>query len=108
MAEAVFKDGKKINPDGEVCELTSLQEFTSSNQMTKYVVSLWSDGAFSCPCPGWAFKKKGKERTCKHVKQCQADPNQMIPIDEILVGSDILQRAIPGGTRVNKSINFRD
>lgn len=27
---------------------------------------------YSCNCPGWVFKKKGKSRSCRHIKAAQA------------------------------------
>ena len=45
----------------------------SSNGLTEYTTVEWVDPAtgvkyHSCNCPGWAFKKGGQARTCKHVE----------------------------------------
>ena len=34
-----------------------------------YEVVLRESGELQCPCPGWVFKRTGKDRTCKHCKR---------------------------------------
>lgn len=63
-----FKDGLKYGSDGSVSHITHIKETPSSNKLGKYYTCLWSDGYLSCDCPGWAFKRKGKDRDCKHCK----------------------------------------
>jgi hypothetical protein len=38
----------------------------------KYVVLQGPKGGLSCNCPSWIFKKRGQERTCKHVREVEA------------------------------------
>ena len=40
--------------------------FTGSRD---YETVIWSDGSISCNCPGWIFKRAGRDRTCKHTRQ---------------------------------------
>lgn len=30
---------------------------------------LWSDGNITCDCNGWVFKREGKPRECRHVRE---------------------------------------
>jgi len=30
------------------------------------------DGSYTCNCPGWIYKRKGKDRSCKHVIKAAA------------------------------------
>lgn len=44
------------------------QWLTSSTSGSKsYRTVLWSTGEITCDCPGWTFKRPGKQRGCKHT-----------------------------------------
>ncbi len=48
------------------------QRWESSNGITIYTTVIWRDPAtgrrrMSCNCNGWAMKKKGKPRQCRHT-----------------------------------------
>ncbi len=45
--------------------------FPSSSGSTTYETTLDDDGILSCNCPGFIFKKKGQERSCKHTRQIE-------------------------------------
>lgn len=40
----------------------------NGGQYIQYEVRLNDDGALSCNCPGWIFKKKTETRGCKHTR----------------------------------------
>lgn len=40
---------------------------SSSNPSKVYTISVDEEGALSCNCPAWTFKR-GTSRTCKHVE----------------------------------------
>jgi len=42
-------------------------EFPSSSSSKIYTTMRHEDGHLSCNCPGWCFKKNGKDRSCKHT-----------------------------------------
>ena len=47
--------------------------YNSSNGLTQYTSVKWRDPGtraqrVSCNCPGWAIKKPGKPRVCKHTR----------------------------------------
>jgi len=95
MAEPKFKDGKKINPDGTICDLVKLKESLSSNGHTIYLTSLWSDGEMSCDCPGWTIKR-GATRKCKHTRasgQCDHSDMQDVNNFESMTGSAPINRS---------------
>ena len=50
-----------------------VQRFESNSKPGKFyeVRKNWKTGNFSCNCPGWAFKKKGQERSCRHIKMLE-------------------------------------
>lgn len=55
-----------------------VQNWESSNGVTNYSTIKWRDpetGVLrtSCNCPGWAMKKAGKPRSCKHTKDMQGE-----------------------------------
>ena len=45
--------------------------FPSSSGSTVYETTLDEEGDLSCNCPGFIFKKKGQERSCKHTRQIE-------------------------------------
>lgn len=45
--------------------------FPSSSGSTTYETTLDDEGTLSCNCPGFIFKKKGQERSCKHTRQIE-------------------------------------
>lgn len=56
------------------------EEWESSNGVTKYTTVMWEDTRTgllrcSCNCPGWAIKKNGKPRECKHTKDMMGGKN---------------------------------
>jgi hypothetical protein len=86
MAEASFKNGKKHNPDGTVCEAVRMKEPLSSNGHTKYCTVYWDDDTYSCNCPGWAFRNKGGVRQCKHTKaSVKCAGRDMVDVNSISV-----------------------
>jgi hypothetical protein len=95
--EYSFQAGVKRSPDGSIADLTHVREFVSSNGYTRYWVSLWADGIFTCNCPGWAFKRGNGERTCKHCKTANSDGVQlMTPVGDVSDDSETLQsRGMP-------------
>jgi len=60
--------------DGEPQIPIEVQQWQSrSNQLTTYTTVKWENPGTgelrcSCNCPGWAMKRNGKPRMCKHVK----------------------------------------
>lgn len=59
------------------------ENWESSNGTTQYTTVKWTDpetgdARVSCNCPGWAIRKPGKPRRCKHtddmmgIKTCRA------------------------------------
>lgn len=59
------------------------EQWESSNGVTNYTTVKWRDPATqqlrcSCNCPGWAIKKHGEPRRCKHtddmmgIKSCSS------------------------------------
>ena len=62
-----------------------VQQWLASNGLSQYTTVKWADPTtgdkrVSCNCQGWAVKRKGKPRQCKHVKDmmgmetCDASP----------------------------------
>lgn len=49
---------------------TEVAQFPSSNYSKTYTVKRDEEGALSCDCPAWTFKKQAA-RTCKHVQQVE-------------------------------------
>lgn len=41
--------------------------YTSSSGTKTYTLRRLEDGTLTCDCPGWTFKRPGKERRCKHI-----------------------------------------
>lgn len=68
LVEYSFSGRTKTGPNGETAQLTHIKETASASGTGKYFTMLWSDGMLSCDCRGWAMKKKGKARDCKHCK----------------------------------------
>lgn len=110
MAEASFKNGKKYNPDGRVCEPLKIKEPMSSNGHTKYCTVLWDDNTYSCNCPGWAFKRNGN-RACKHTKKSmKCGGADMTSISEFVSESGAPERrgqVIIPGKRMMRGIRIR-
>jgi len=52
----------------DVAEIT---EYKSSSSNRVYQV-LHKNDEWSCNCPAWAYKRPGKERTCKHVQNARS------------------------------------
>jgi len=52
--------------------------FPSSSSSAIYTTKQNTDGSLSCNCPAWRFKKGDAPRTCKHVREveAQAKPKQ--------------------------------
>jgi hypothetical protein len=73
--EFTFRDGKKFGPRGAEADPVMIKETLSSNRLTKYLTIYWSDGTYSCDCPGWCIAKGDAERTCKHIKQERGSDN---------------------------------
>ena len=96
-SEYSFQAGRKRGSDGNVAELTHVREFLSSNGYTRYWVSRWSDGQYTCNCPGWAFKRGDGDRTCKHCKQAaRGGPTTMTAVDDVNDDRETLQsRGMP-------------
>jgi len=93
MAEASFKNGKKHNHDGRVCDPVKLKEPMSSNGHTKYCTVLWDDGTYSCNCPGWSFKRGPGDRKCKHTKEAlKCGGSDMTPIENFVSESGAPER----------------
>jgi hypothetical protein len=46
-----------------------------------YSTLLFKDGTTSCNCPGWVFKRKSKDRDCKHCRMIRGE----IPVEANLV-----------------------
>jgi hypothetical protein len=83
MVQYTFHDGEKHGTDGTTATPRMIKETLSSNGHTRYTTILWDDGVYSCDCPGWCIAKRGKERTCKHIKSAQAANNDdMQAIDQ--------------------------
>jgi|GEM_PF-5958169 len=67
-----FSQGN-MRVDGSNQVPTRVEHWESSNGTTQYTTVEWNDPStnlkrVSCNCPGWAMKKKGKPRQCKHTK----------------------------------------
>ena len=72
MAEATFKDGLKVNPDGSRHAPVKVKKSESSSRLASHLTVLWADGEYSCSCTGWVIKKKDKPRSCGHIKASKA------------------------------------
>lgn len=59
----------------------------SSRGTTTYECLLYSDGGFSCNCPGWTFKKKGEERACKHTRSHAYEANAILSGNAKAIGA---------------------
>ncbi len=56
---------------------TKVASFPSSSNPSKtYTVSKDEEGALSCDCPAWKFKKGEGSRTCKHVQAVEQGPSE--------------------------------
>ena len=62
---------KKMGIGGKKgCRFHPIKKFhfkSKSRPGVKYTTQINSDGSVTCDCPGWVFKKKGKERGCSHT-----------------------------------------
>jgi len=65
--------------DGEPQIPIEVQTWQSkSNQLTTYTTVKWqhpttNELRCSCNCPGWAMKRKGQPRDCKHTKDMKGE-----------------------------------
>jgi len=72
MVEYTFKDGVMRNPNtGRRYYPKKVKASTSSNGISTYHTTLWTNDVITCDCRGWAIRKKNpdgtpKMRTCKH------------------------------------------
>lgn len=62
-----FKDGKKVD-GGKQYDATAVLITYSSNGITIYTATRWSDDTASCNCQGWATSKKDP-KSCKHSRR---------------------------------------
>jgi hypothetical protein len=116
MADYSFHGNEKTSPTGAISALTHVQMIKSSNGVTPYTISKWSDDELTCNCPGWTIKKKDKmtgeykPRTCSHIKKItKANFADMIPIEEAIIGSaGTIRRANPVAERQLRAVNIRD
>ena len=71
-----------------------VEHWESSNGVTNYSTVKWNDPESqeqrcSCNCPGWAMKKPGKPRRCKHtddmmgIKTCKAKKVETVTITNL-------------------------
>ncbi len=44
------------------------QPFDSKSSDRVYEVQVYEDFSVSCNCPGWTFKKPGRDRGCRHTE----------------------------------------
>ena len=44
-------------------------KFNSSSSNKEYTTIDYGDNTYSCNCPAWIFKKRDKERNCKHIEE---------------------------------------
>ncbi len=53
---------------------TEVRQFPSSSTAGKFytVKKCEDDGKLACDCPAYRFKKHGKERICKHLREVEA------------------------------------
>jgi len=47
-------------------------------QVITYLVQIDEKGELSCDCPGWIFKKKNKDRSCKHVREVKSEAEEIL------------------------------
>ena len=95
------KGNMYVNGRPQVPEETAAWE--SSNGITNYTTVKWRSSETeeircSCNCPGWAMKKNGKPRRCKHtddmmgIKSCNATRAKRTVITNISTA----EAAVPG------------
>jgi hypothetical protein len=66
LQKAAESMGLEILPESETHTNRMHVRSESSNRL--YVISqAKSSGEWQCSCPGWAMKKPGKPRGCKHL-----------------------------------------
>ena len=59
--------GCDLQPDN--ASHTNRMEIRSESSDRLYIVAQAKDsGEWQCSCPGWIFKRAGKERNCKHLR----------------------------------------
>ena len=77
--------------NGQAQQPSEVRHWESSNGLSQYATVQWVDPAsgekrVSCNCPGWAIKRKGRLRSCKHtddmmgINACNAEPVEREPI----------------------------
>ena len=54
--------------------MPTYKNFESASSGRVYTVTIEDDGSRSCNCPGWSFKRSGRERTCKHL-EAESEPD---------------------------------
>ncbi len=74
---------------------------SSSDPNKSYEVKEDQSGELSCNCRGWITKKPGQERTCRHVRDVEANraagqpqppPAPARPAAPVLVGSRVQEK----------------
>jgi hypothetical protein len=70
--DGVSFSGGVMMVNGSPQQPVLVDDWESSNGTTKYTTVKWQDPEtgeqrVSCNCPGWAIKKAGKPRRCKHT-----------------------------------------
>ena len=89
----VFSAGNMVVDGAQQVPVEAIH-WESSNGITNYTTVKWEhpvtkDKRCSCNCPGWAMKKKGKPRQCKHtkdmmeIKDCKAKKVETVSINNI-------------------------
>ncbi len=89
----VFSSGNMM-VNGAAQTPVQAEHWESSNGVTTYTTVKWRDPStgeerVSCNCPGWAMKKSGRLRRCKHtddmmgVKTCSAKKVKTVTINNI-------------------------
>lgn len=106
--EWVFKAGVKYGPDGKRATPVKCKETPASNGLMRYLTILWSDGVLSCDCRGWAIKKPGKPRDCKHCKASRsAGHNDMAAVADFVPATNAPRTQITFGERQLRRIRIR-
>ena len=73
-------------------------EINSESSSRVYIVAqAKSSGEWQCSCPGWKFKKPGRERGCKHLRE-------MMPMLASLDAKPIQAPKKPKATKAPKKI----
>ena len=97
-----FSSGNMI-VNGAVQVPLEVEHWESSNGITNYATVKWHDPETdakrcSCNCPGWAMKKPGKPRRCKHtddmmgIKTCKAKKVDTIAITSVRAAEEAIPK----------------